>query len=108
MMLDDDDDYDFVGVSVDVFQWRCQLSFWEVTPPPREASYSLLYPWLLGAGFLSLAEVSLLYFTHCFSWPQPCPCCFIIVSFVVVICITVVIRSRLRLRCRIVISVDDD
>ena len=107
-MLDDDDDDVFVGVGINIFRWRCQLLFWEVTPSPREVIYSLPYPWLLGAEFLALAEVSLLYFTHCFSRPQPYPCCFIVVTLVVVICTTVVIRLCLRLRHRIVISVDND
>jgi len=53
-MINDDGD-DFVGVGVDIFQWRCQLLCWEVTHSPWEAIYFLLYPWLFGADFLALA-----------------------------------------------------
>jgi len=48
MMLDDGDDDDFVGVGVNISQWRCQLLCWEVTPsPPLPLA---LWCWLFGSG----------------------------------------------------------
>ena len=53
-MDDDDKDYDDVGVFI-IFIIAVEpvsiFNILEVNPSPQEARFSLLYPWLLGAGF---------------------------------------------------------